>query len=136
MGQEMSHQENPTQDKEPAYTRQLEDDHQEKWMTDRKSTQLHCLFQMLVYTLHNGVKKMPLHTMLRHALYARDRSKSLITAFNRIGSCTSYNTVRAARSLLASYAVKCSEDGETLMPSTFTNINDIRLIGQKAFPWV
>ena len=89
-------------------------------MRDHKSTQLHCLFQMLVFNIRNGIQKTPLHMMLGHAIYARDRSRSLLTVFNRIGSCTSYQTIRSARSLLANYAVKCSGDGETPMPSTFT----------------
>jgi len=93
---------------------------QENWVRDHKSSQLHCLFQMLVYNIHSGTKLTPMHMMLGHALYARDRSRSLFTAFNRIGSCTSYETIRTARRLLASYAVKCSEDGETPIPSTFT----------------
>ena len=62
---------------------------------------------MLVYNIQNGLQNTPLHTMLGHALYAKDRSKSLITVFNRIGACTRYQTIRSARSLLASYAVKC-----------------------------
>ena len=93
---------------------------QDIWARDHNSTQVHCLFQMLVYNIHRGKKKTPLHMMLGHALYARDRSKSLLTVFNRIGSFTSYQTIRHARSLLASYAVKCSENGEIPIPSTFT----------------
>ncbi len=93
---------------------------QETWVRDHKSIQLHCLFQMLVYNMHSGLKPTPLHMMLGHALYARDRCKSLITVLNRIGSCASYQTIRSARSLLASYTVKCSENGETPIPSTFT----------------
>ena len=38
------------------------------WERDHKSTQLHCLFQMLMYNIHNGVKKLLLHMMLGHAL--------------------------------------------------------------------
>ena len=45
---------------------------QQKWIRDHKSTQLHCLFQMLVYLLHNGKQVTPLHMMLGHAIYARD----------------------------------------------------------------
>ncbi|KAL8619946.1 hypothetical protein ACOMHN_015228 [Nucella lapillus] len=93
---------------------------QENWVRDHRSTQLHCLFQIILYNLHSGRKHTPLHLMLGHALYARDRSKSLMTAFNRIGASASYQTIRSARSLLASYSVKCSEDGETPIPSTFT----------------
>lgn len=103
-------------------------DHGETTKRNHKATQLHCLFQMLVYTIHNGVKRTPLHLMLGHSLYARDRSKSLLTVFNRIGACASYQSVRSARSLLASYAVKCSEHGETPLPSTF-NTSDYTMAG-------
>ena len=62
--------------------------HQENRMRDHNSTQPHCLFQMIVYNIHSGLKKTPLHMMLGHALYAMDSNKSLLTAFNGIGSCT------------------------------------------------
>ena len=58
--------------------------------------------------------------VLSHTLYARDRNKSLLTAFYRRGSCTSYETIRSARIRLASYVAKWSADGETPIPSTFT----------------
>ncbi len=45
-------------------------------------------FKYLYITFINGVKRTPLHMLLGHALYARDRSRSLLTAFNRIGACT------------------------------------------------
>lgn len=103
-------------------------DHGETTKINHKATQLHCLFQMLVYTIHNGIKRTPLHLMLGHSIYARDRSKSLLTVFNRIGACASYQSVRSARSLLASYAVKCSEHGETPLPCTF-NTSDYTMAG-------
>ncbi|KAH3716801.1 hypothetical protein DPMN_059530 [Dreissena polymorpha] len=58
--------------------------------------------------------------ILGHAIYERDRIRSLLTTFNRIDACSSYQTIRSARSLFASYALKCSEDGETPIPSAFT----------------
>ena len=61
---------------------------QENKMRDHNSTQPHCLFQMIVYNIHSGLKNTPLHMMLGHALYAIYSNKSLITAFNVIGSCT------------------------------------------------
>ena len=74
---------------------------------------------MLVYNIHN-VKKSLWHMLLGHTLYARDGSKSLLTLFNRIGACASYQMIISARNLLAKYNVKCSEDEETPIPSTFT----------------
>ena len=81
-----------------------DDDTQERNMEDNgevhhslkshhKSINLQCIFQMLVYNIHNGRHKKPLHMMLGHALFARDRSKSLITALNRLGACASYDSV-------------------------------------------
>ena len=61
---------------------------QDNRMRDHNSTQLHCLFQMIVYNIHIGLKKTPLHMMLGHALYAIDSNKNIITAFNVIGYCT------------------------------------------------
>ena len=81
-----------------------DDDTQERNMEDNgevhhslkshhKSINLQCIFQMLVYNIDNGRHKTPLHMMLGHALFARDRSKSLITALNRLGACASYDSV-------------------------------------------
>ena len=61
---------------------------QENRMRDHNSTQPHCLFQMIVYNIHSGVNKTPLHMMPGHALYAIDINKSVLTAFNIIVSCT------------------------------------------------
>ena len=61
---------------------------QENMMRDHNSTQPHCLFQMIVYNIHSVLKKTPLHMMLGHALYAIYSNKSLLIAFNVIGSCT------------------------------------------------
>jgi hypothetical protein len=116
--EDISQQQKPTQ--EEQHSDQPKQVPQETWVRHHKSTQLHCLFQMLVFNIHNGMKKTPLHLMLGHSIYARDRSRSLLTVLNRIGSCTSYQTIRSARNLLVNYAVKCSEDGETPIPSTFT----------------
>ena len=64
-----------------------EDEEQVGWIADNKSTRLHCLFQMMYYGLHNGTKKTPMHMMFGHSLYARDRSKTLMTGFNRVIVC-------------------------------------------------
>ena len=72
---------------QPAQEEQPLQAQQENRMRDHNSTQPHCLFQMIVYNIHSGVKKTPL-MMLGHALYAIDSNKSLLTAFNIIVSCT------------------------------------------------
>ena len=62
--------------------------HQENRMRDHNSTQPHCLFQMIVYNIHSGVKKTPLHMMLGHrSMQYIYINKSLLTAFI-IVSCT------------------------------------------------
>ena len=73
---------------QPAQEEQPLQAQQENRMRDDNSTQPHCLFQMIVYNIHSGVKKSPLHMMLGHSLYAIDSNKSLLTAFNIIVSCT------------------------------------------------
>ena len=70
----------PAQEEHPLQAQQ------ENRMRDR--TQPHCLFQMIVYNIHSGVKKTPMHMVLGHALYAIYSNKSLLTAFNIIVSCT------------------------------------------------
>ena len=58
--------------------------------------------------------------MVSHTIYGRDHGKGLITVFSKIGAYASYQTIKSAFSLLAGYAVKVFEDGETPIPSTFT----------------
>ena len=73
---------------QPAQEEQPLQAQQENRMRDHNSTQPHCLFQMIEYNTHTGVKKTPLHMMLGHTLYAIDSNKSLLTAFNIIVSYT------------------------------------------------
>ena len=48
---------------QPAQEEQPLQAQQENRMRDHNSTQPHCLFQMIVYNIHSGVKKMPLHIL-------------------------------------------------------------------------
>ena len=50
-------------------------------------------------------------------MYARDRSKNLMTAFNRIGVCASYAFIRFLRQLLAAYTIMCSDESNVPIPS-------------------
>ncbi|KAH3838305.1 hypothetical protein DPMN_111713 [Dreissena polymorpha] len=68
----------------PTQEDHLPQEHTEIWLRDHKSTQLHCLFQMLVYISHSGLTRTPLHMMLGHAIYERDRIRSRLTAFNKL----------------------------------------------------
>ena len=58
--------------------------------------------------------------MFGHSLYARDRSRTLMTAFNRANVCAGYQTIRRSRQLLMDYTIMCSEEGNVPIPS---NIN-------------
>ena len=60
---------------------------QEGWIADNKNISLHCLFRMMYYGLYTGTKKTPMHMIFGHSLYARDRSKTLMTGFNRVIVC-------------------------------------------------
>ena len=53
-------------------------------------------------------------------MYARDRSKNLMIAFNRISVCASYTFIRFLRQLLPAYAIMCSDESNVPIPS---NIN-------------
>ena len=63
-----------------------------------------------------------------HSMYARDRSKNLMTAFNRIGVCASYSFIRFLRQLLAAYAIMCSDEGNVPIPSNL-NTEDFTMGG-------
>jgi len=68
-----------------------------KTISDSKNIGLlcmHCLYQIIVYMLHNGRHATGLHTMIGHAVFSYDRSKTLITTLNRIGVSNSYNAVK------------------------------------------
>ena len=59
----------------------------------------------MYYAVHNGRRKPPLHLMTAHAVYDVCKSRELITALNRIGTCVSYNEIKRTRSSLAQYAL-------------------------------
>ena len=89
-----------------------ENDDADIWTQHHKSVQLHCLFQILAYSLHNGRVMTPFHSMVGHFLYSSNRSRNELTTFNRVGVSPSYNTVRRGRSL--------SESNNVPIPSHFT----------------
>lgn len=47
--------------------------------------------------------------MFVHASHTRDYSKRLLKAFNKRGSCASYQTIKSVRNILTTYALKCLE---------------------------
>ena len=74
--------------------------------------QIHSMFQMMYYILHNGRKRTPLHIMNSEAIYDHDQCKSasLITSYNHLGMCISYNKLMRFQSDMASYIVEASEE--------------------------
>ena len=89
--------------------------------TVKSNISAYSLFQILVYNINNGKIKTSLHVMTGHAVYAKCRSRVLITSLNKIGSSISYKEVRKYRSLLASYTVKKGKGGHMPIPSHFEN---------------
>ncbi|KAH3726526.1 hypothetical protein DPMN_052393 [Dreissena polymorpha] len=61
----------------PTQADHLPQEQTETWLRDHTSTQLHCLFQMLVYIRHSGLTRTQFHMMMGHVIYERDRSRSL-----------------------------------------------------------
>ena len=90
----------------------------EPWKRHHKSVKLHCFFQILAYTIHNGSMTTPFHSMVGHFLYSNNRSRSELTTFNRVGLSVGYNTLRSSRNLLANYAIEVSKDNVPI-PSHF-----------------
>ena len=58
-----------------------------------------------------------MHMMFGHSIYARDRSKTMLTALNRVSVSAGYNTVRRFRQLLMDYTIKCAEKNNVPIPS-------------------
>ena len=104
----------------PIQEESLGKEEYETWVRDIQSTHLHCLFQIMHYNLTGGRQKVPIHIMLSHNIYARDRSKTILTIFNRAMVCAGYKTIRRAHSLLASYAINLAKNGEVPLPSNLT----------------
>ena len=69
---------------------QEEEDESCPWLRDIMSIRIHCLFQMMYNLKTRGRKPVPMHMMVGHNIYARDRSKTILTIFNRIGACAGY----------------------------------------------
>ena len=95
-------------------------DENETWTPHQKSVQLHCFFQILAYSLHNGRVMTPFHSMVGHFMYYNNRSRNELTTFNRVGVSPSYNTVRNSRNLLEGYALELSKDDNVPISSHFT----------------
>ena len=76
-----------------------------RWSLKNQQCKLFCLFQTMFYHKHHGAKKTPLHVMLGQHIYAKDKSREMLTTTNRIGVSISYMDVRRSRRLLAEYAI-------------------------------
>ena len=63
------------------------------------------VIQIMYYMIHHGQKMTPLHVMNSHAIYEACKSRDLITSFNRLGLCVSYNSMKRQRTDMAKYAI-------------------------------
>ena len=94
-----------------SHTESNHGEEEESKAIKNKHQQLFSIFQILAYTINDGRKKTPLHTMMGQYVYGKTRSKNIITAMNKIGCSTGYDRTRKNRVLLAAYAVKSAADG-------------------------
>ena len=74
---------------------------------------------MMVYTVTDGKLKTPMHVMTDQSVYSRCCSRSTITSLNKESVSTSYSDVRRGQTLLASYAIKKSQDNLRQISSHF-----------------
>ena len=51
------------------------------------------IFQIIYYIIHNGRKKTPIHTSIAQSIHDESRSKKLISVFNNLGLCISYDEI-------------------------------------------
>ena len=71
---------------------------------------LQSLFQIMYFNVHNGRKRTPLHIMNSEAIYESCKSATLITSFNHLGLCVSYQELMRHQTDMATYSVKSSKD--------------------------
>ena len=65
------------------------------------------------------VKKTPLHIMNSSAIYEKCKSRELLTSFNCLGLCTSYQETKLHRNNLAKLAISRSNDTGIPLPTHF-----------------
>ena len=115
-------EENEDSEKEETYQQEehIEDEEYNTWVRDKMSIRIHCMLQIMYYLRTKGRKKVPMHMMVGHNVYARDRSKTILTIFNRVMACAGYKQIRKACSLLASYTIHLAKNNEVPLPSNLT----------------
>ena len=111
--------ENENRDNQDQGKEITEDEEDDMRLLDKRSIQIFCVYQILVYMLNNGRLTVPLHTMVGQSQYTRDRSKSMITVLNHIAVSDSYTKVKRRRNLLMSYAIQNAKENIPL-PSNIT----------------
>ena len=101
----------------PTVEQEMED---EKLST--KATKIGSLFQIMIYNIHNGRQRTPLHIMSTTEIYETCKSRELITSFNKSGLYAGYNTMKRHRTDLAKYAVVSGQEKErnVTLPSHFS----------------
>ena len=98
------------------------EDGENNWSIKNLNAKLHCLFQIMTYHIHRGIKRHQCMSWLGTVHMEKTRSWALITTLgiNHIGVSTSYNDIRRSHNHLSSYAVLASEPEDTPIPSHFT----------------
>ncbi|KAK7075294.1 hypothetical protein SK128_000885 [Halocaridina rubra] len=79
-------------------------------ISESKYRQMQVLFQIMYHDLHLGRKQTLLHIIDSQAIYDSCKSATLITSFNRLGLCSSYNDLLRHQNDIASFSVEGSSD--------------------------
>ena len=77
----------------------------------------------MYYQVTYGKHKTPLHVMNAYAIYEKCRSRELITAFDKQGTCISYKSIKTQRSNLAKFTVYENLSMDVPLPSFFETQN-------------
>ena len=86
-------------------------------ITDAKMRQILALFQIMVYDIHRGRKRTPLHVMNSQIIYELCKSATLLNLFNHLGLGISYDEILRYHFDLCMYTI--SQGGEVPFPSHF-----------------
>ena len=75
------------------------------------------IFQNIYYIIHNGRKNTAIHTSIAQSIHDECRSKKLISVFNNLGLCISYDEIYGIDYLLADRILKTMENHRVPVPS-------------------
>ena len=83
------------------------------------------VIQIMYYMIHHGQKMTPLHVMNSHTIYEACKSRDLITSFNRLGLCVSYNSMKRQRRDMAKYAILEHSNRSIIPMAAFDNFDHL-----------